>query len=415
MPTDTGKRMLPLQALLNPASPDHSAVCFRQSAILPTEVQTATDVSVPKVQPSASIISMTSAKPRGPINFAPFEEIDEASYQEMRRFCVDPPGKIRHSYQHIPYNSSKKDFFEKTGRESIEVFKYEFRLPDKDKDKTYTVMWDYDVGLVHMTPFFKCLEYTKTTPAQMLSHNPGLREISPSITGGAVSAQGYWMPYRCARAVCATFCQKIAGALIPLFGPSFPSECAPASFNSTHCKSMVIGQQIILEATAEVERYRRGQNGGFIKRIGELGGSHRVESYTLRRRQESQATLVPTQPRSSWTAVNGSVTDTFAPNMVRDSRETNKMLPGMSRSALPNQGQNPYRKDNAGVSASETKWGPKRRKRAADDTTTTHSSGGGHPHQEEHLGVAEVLLSLATDVRDTARHHKRKRPKPLSL
>lgn len=39
------------------------------------------------------------------------------------------------------------------------VFKYEFRLPDKEK--IYTVMWDYNVGLVHMTPFFKCLEYTK--------------------------------------------------------------------------------------------------------------------------------------------------------------------------------------------------------------------------------------------------------------
>lgn len=122
MPTDTGKRMLSLQALLNPASPGYSVTCFRQSdLVLPTEIQTATDVSpVPKFEPSASIVSMTKSKPLGPINFAPFEEIDQASYREMCRFRVSPFGKIRQSCQHIPYNSSKKDFFEKTGRESIE-------------------------------------------------------------------------------------------------------------------------------------------------------------------------------------------------------------------------------------------------------------------------------------------------------
>ena len=58
-----------------------------------------------------------------------------------------------------------------------------------------------------MTPFFKCLGYPKVTcvtatqqnsiadslqtkPSQMLDKNPGLRDITPSITGGSVSAQG---------------------------------------------------------------------------------------------------------------------------------------------------------------------------------------------------------------------------------
>lgn len=41
---------------------------------------------------------------------------------------------------------------------------------------------------------------------------------------------GYWMPFRCAKAVCATFCYEIAGALIPLFGPEFPMECIPATY-----------------------------------------------------------------------------------------------------------------------------------------------------------------------------------------
>ncbi|KAK0701787.1 hypothetical protein B0T26DRAFT_530356 [Lasiosphaeria miniovina] len=35
------------------------------------------------------------------------------------------------------------------------------------------------------------------------------------------------MPFACAQAVCATFCCSIAGALIPIFGPLFPSQCIP--------------------------------------------------------------------------------------------------------------------------------------------------------------------------------------------
>lgn len=129
MSTDTGKRMLSLQALLNPASPGYSVTCFRQSdsvmaaasTLQPTEAQTAIDVSSPlKAQSPASVVSMTKSKPLGSINFAPFEEIDQTSYREMCRFRVSPFGKIRQSCQRIPYNSSKKDFFEKTGRESIE-------------------------------------------------------------------------------------------------------------------------------------------------------------------------------------------------------------------------------------------------------------------------------------------------------
>jgi hypothetical protein len=39
------------------------------------------------------------------------------------------------------------------------VFQYDFRDP---RDNTpYTVMWDYKIGLVRMTPFFKCCKYSK--------------------------------------------------------------------------------------------------------------------------------------------------------------------------------------------------------------------------------------------------------------
>src|ERR1044071_9151436 len=100
----------------------------------------------------------------------------------------------------------------------------------------------------------------------MLNQNPGLKEITYSITGGSITAQGtldptlypprmlmqvlgYWMPYYCAKAVCATFCHQIAGALVPLFGPSFPSECIPEGVPGY--KRMVIDPEIVVRARRE--------------------------------------------------------------------------------------------------------------------------------------------------------------------
>lgn len=66
------------------------------------------------------------------------------------------------------------------------------------------------------------------------------------------------MPYQCARAVCATFCQHIAGALIPIFGPDFPSQCTPAA--TPEYSRMVIDQAIVVQATQEAEHFRRMYN-----------------------------------------------------------------------------------------------------------------------------------------------------------
>lgn len=73
-----------------------------------------------KAKPHGNADSMPKPKLQGPVNFAPFEDVDQASYREVQRFQVSPFGQIRQSCDHIPYSSSKKDFFEKTGRESIE-------------------------------------------------------------------------------------------------------------------------------------------------------------------------------------------------------------------------------------------------------------------------------------------------------
>jgi len=103
-------------------------------------------------------------KLKGSINYPPYEAdpSDTELLAQHRRFQIFPLGQIADFCRHIPYNSEKKSFLAKTGREGFEVFQYTFKLPGEDKD--YTVMWDYNVGLVRITPFFKCCKYSKVSP-----------------------------------------------------------------------------------------------------------------------------------------------------------------------------------------------------------------------------------------------------------
>ena len=44
---------------------------------------------------------------------------------------------------------------------TVAVFQYTFVVPDDPTKKEHTVMWDYNTGLVRITPFFKACKYTK--------------------------------------------------------------------------------------------------------------------------------------------------------------------------------------------------------------------------------------------------------------
>lgn len=57
---------------------------------------------------------------KSPVNFPPYEALDEVALREVRRFQIHPFGSIQDSCQRIPYNSGKKDFFSRTGREFFE-------------------------------------------------------------------------------------------------------------------------------------------------------------------------------------------------------------------------------------------------------------------------------------------------------
>ena len=124
----------------------------------------------------------TKCRPRGKVRFPPHEAGgDDALSAQYKAFQIHPMGNIGDYCRHIPYNSEKKSFLTKTGRDCFEgkfasvwlfytlfteilnviVFQYEFKVPGEDK--VYTVMWDYNIGLVRVTPFFKCCEYSKVS------------------------------------------------------------------------------------------------------------------------------------------------------------------------------------------------------------------------------------------------------------
>lgn len=63
------------------------------------------------------------------------------------------------------------------------------------------------------------------------------------------------MPYQCAKHICATFCHNIAGALIPIFGPDFPSICTPSE--APEYSRMIIDPAIVIQSTREAEHFRR--------------------------------------------------------------------------------------------------------------------------------------------------------------
>ncbi|KAG6031616.1 hypothetical protein E4U40_006990 [Claviceps sp. LM458 group G5] len=244
--------MLSIAALLNPMEPGRNNT--NQSLPCPSQHHCETSLHnsrsrCPGERPSLDDKRKeptSAAAGKDSVNFPPFEDVNDEVAREIRRYGVPQFGSIRDTREHIPYNSSKRDFSVKTGRESIEALKYTFQIPGETL--VHTVLWDYRIGFVRVAPFFKSMGYTKTKPSKALDKNPGLRDVCPSITGGAVSAQGYWMPFHCARALCATFCHKISGALIPIFGPDFPSDCTLPE--SPRFGNMIISQRLIAEAVA---------------------------------------------------------------------------------------------------------------------------------------------------------------------
>jgi len=197
--------MVSVASLLNPL-PATTDLCGYRQLPSPCSSRYATEYGSPPPLPPFKKQKMTKdaaifakGKIKGRIRYPPCEvqDDDELAVQH-ERFRVYPMGHIADYCRHIPYNSEKKSFLEKTGRESFEgscggllashqvrvrgrglmglddvVFQYTFTVPGDERE--YTVMWDYNVGLVRITPFFKCCKYSKVRDLSLqLSPLPSL-------------------------------------------------------------------------------------------------------------------------------------------------------------------------------------------------------------------------------------------------
>ncbi|KAJ5206430.1 hypothetical protein N7491_002953 [Penicillium cf. griseofulvum] len=275
--------MLSIQSLLNPQPERRSPYPFPA----PREKRQ-------KMAKDAPIFRR--GKIQGKCRYPPCEDRDAELEKAHRELSLRPLGNIADYPRHIPYASDKKTFQEKTGRDSFHVFQYTFQIPGEEKE--WHVMWDYNIGI--------------TTPAKMLNQNPGLRDICHSITGGALSAQGYWMPYEAARAMAATFCWRIRYALTPLFGTDFPAMCIPPTDRKTHGR-MVIPPEIVQRATNTSNYYHSLEtksNPAASSATNEPSSTHTLLHGMGSLSQDSSLTLPPLKiPRTQYAESNPSARD----------------------------------------------------------------------------------------------------------
>ena len=83
--------------------------------------QSSPSLAPPKKQKtSKAAATFVKAKPKGDVNYPPFEIQDEATAAEHLKFDVQPIGRIKEYPKRIPYNSEKKTFQQKTGMDGFE-------------------------------------------------------------------------------------------------------------------------------------------------------------------------------------------------------------------------------------------------------------------------------------------------------
>ena len=111
-----------IASLLNPAQPPYEP-CRELPSPGPSTYTPETPPPPPtlkKQKMSKDAAIFAKGKIKGEIRYRPYEVQNEELAVHHRRFHVYPLGRIAEYCRHIPYNSEKKSFLEKTGRESFE-------------------------------------------------------------------------------------------------------------------------------------------------------------------------------------------------------------------------------------------------------------------------------------------------------
>jgi hypothetical protein len=175
-----------VEDLLNPAPKQDeyevtapSPVAQQRPSLYPLQTQLPLAIKACKRKLPKDAPVFRKAPTKGEVLFPPHESGEDAVLaKEHERFQIFPRGEIAQHCHHIPYSSDKKTFLSKTGRDAFEgewrhschgrrnadrapVFQYTFKLPGEERE--YVVMWDYNIGLVRITPFFKCCKYSKAS------------------------------------------------------------------------------------------------------------------------------------------------------------------------------------------------------------------------------------------------------------
>ncbi|EEP78154.1 conserved hypothetical protein [Uncinocarpus reesii 1704] len=140
--------MASIASLLNP-----EPVTYQGSQQLPTPCSSrsrefATQPQRKKQKVSKDAAIFTRGKIRGELRYPPCEYQDKVLVEAHRELEIHPMGHITEFPRHIPYNSEKKSFLEKTGRESFEGYWMPFEAA---KAVAATFCWKIRYAL---TPLF---------------------------------------------------------------------------------------------------------------------------------------------------------------------------------------------------------------------------------------------------------------------
>lgn len=113
--------MVPVASLLNPL-PASFERAVTKSPIPISVLYTSALQPAKKPKMSKAAATFVKGKPKGDVNYPPFEleDLDEATEAAYERFDVRPVGQISEYPKRIPYNSEKKSFQQKTGRSGFE-------------------------------------------------------------------------------------------------------------------------------------------------------------------------------------------------------------------------------------------------------------------------------------------------------
>ena len=114
--------MVPLASLLNPLPPSFERPRKPVKSASPQRIErsSSTLVSAKKQKMSKAAATFVKAEPKGEINYPPYEGKDETIAAAYELFDVKPVGRICDYPKRIPYNSDKKTFQQRTGRDGFE-------------------------------------------------------------------------------------------------------------------------------------------------------------------------------------------------------------------------------------------------------------------------------------------------------